>query len=530
MIASNERGQVLPLTALLMTSLLLVAALAVDVTGVLSAERFYITTADAAALAGAQDLQSAKSRLVGDADRTRARNHAMAVLVDQLGATSTPSGGDCLTSGNVDDCALPGTPYLVSIVTPSPDCVSCEPHRSVQVTVREPAHRLTFAALAGQSQWNVEGTAVAGLKFSARYAIEALRPPHPLPTNLDQNRENISIDGTNTWVHVPRGDVGSNTSVFTNSGGRITLETGYRIDHIDEIVPDPWNQVFGEPEGKVIQQLIPEPGYMIASFAGAPLYSNQEDGRWDAVAGNEPGLCPEPGVEGEEFPSDYQSILGDPNLNVTCYLPGVYDDNLGFSVAQNDEVAYLLPGAYKFDSKGLDVGGSLMGGLVRGVPGVVLVIPQDSDFAGNNSVRILLNSGDETCVAHNCRALPAIDWASREVKSPEGLLITIEVPRDEDCFDGSTPLDVAKCTTGNSTLNLPGNGNLSVLGIVYAPSDNVQVNGNNTEQIGDLGQLISWTATYGGGAKLNLLYPEPDQIGIVRLDAACTGLEACTRP
>ena len=40
------------------------------------------------------------------------------------------------------------------------------------------------------------------------------------PLNLiEENRENINVNGTNTWVHVPRGDVGTNTSAFTNSGG-----------------------------------------------------------------------------------------------------------------------------------------------------------------------------------------------------------------------------------------------------------------------------------------------------------------------
>jgi len=185
----NERGQVLPITALFMTALLLSAALAVDVSSVLSAERSYTAIADAAALAGGQDLQQAKSRLITDTERGRARTHAMAVLVDRLGATSTPSAGSCAATNDVIDCALPGTPYLVSIETPSPSCVTCEPHRSVQVTVRNPSYRLTFAGLVGQTEWNVQATGVAGLKFAGKYAVQTLRPPHPLPNNTDQNRE-----------------------------------------------------------------------------------------------------------------------------------------------------------------------------------------------------------------------------------------------------------------------------------------------------------------------------------------------------
>lgn len=262
-------------------------------------------------------------------------------------------------------------------------------------------------------------------------------------------------------------------------------------------------------------------------------FATQEAGRWDAVAGNGPGACPEPGTEGfPEVDDDNWSVLEDSAFEVTCYRPGVYMDNQGFNVSKNTEVAYLLPGAYFFGKKGLDVGGTLMGGLVSDAPGVALVIPQTADFAGNNSVGIILNYGDESCEDNDCRADPAIDWLGREVVSSEGLLITIAVPRDDTCFslNGNTPLDVNSCTTGNDTLNLPGNGNLSVSGVVYAPSDNAQINGDNTNQLGEVGQLIAWTVKYGGGAKLIQVYPEPDQVGVVRLDAACTGLETCIRP
>ena len=140
---------------------------------------------------------------------------------------------------------------------------------------------------------------------------------------------------------------------------------------------------------------------------------------------------------------------------------------------------------------------------------------------------MILNQGDEGCVANDCRATPAVDWIGQEVKSPDGLMLTIEVPRDDTCFSGATPLDVSTCTTSNNTVNLPGNGNLAIWGILYAPSDNVQVNGDNTSQVGEVGQLIAWTVTYSGGARLIQVYPEPDQVGTPRLDAACTGLEPC---
>ena len=118
------------------------------------------------------------------------------------------------------------------------------------------------------------------------------------------------------------------------------------------------------------------------------------------------------------------------------------------------------------------------------------------------------------------------------MQTPDGLLLTIQVPRDEDCFSGTTPLNVKSCTTGNATISLPGNGQLHIAGVIYAPSDNIRINGDNSNQIGEIGQIIAWTVKYAGGAKLNQDYPDLEEIGILRLDSACTGrgIEECNSP
>ena len=85
----SQRGQILPLFALFIVVLLGFAALAIDVSGALSARRFYRSVADGASLAGAQDLQQTGSRAVAAADRIRARQHAMNSVVTELGITGT---------------------------------------------------------------------------------------------------------------------------------------------------------------------------------------------------------------------------------------------------------------------------------------------------------------------------------------------------------------------------------------------------------------------------------------------------------
>src|SRR5690349_10120700 len=100
-------GQVLPIFALFLVVLLGFAALAIDVSSALSARRAYRSFADAASLAGSQDLQIGTGRSVSNAARLRARQDAIARLVSLLGATSTPASGNCDPNNDIVDCALP---------------------------------------------------------------------------------------------------------------------------------------------------------------------------------------------------------------------------------------------------------------------------------------------------------------------------------------------------------------------------------------------------------------------------------------
>ncbi len=74
MACPEESGQALPLFALMLVVLLGFSALAIDVTRVYADLRMYRATADSAALAGAQDLQTGTTRTVtlAQLDRTPA--------------------------------------------------------------------------------------------------------------------------------------------------------------------------------------------------------------------------------------------------------------------------------------------------------------------------------------------------------------------------------------------------------------------------------------------------------------------------
>lgn len=509
-----RRGQVLPLFAIFLIGLCAAAALAIDVSSAYSARQAYRTAADAAALAGAQDLQGLVGRSVSASDRRAARADALASLKNSFGAVSTT--GACAPAVQIVSCALDGTPFVVSIVTPSPTCVACDPGRSVQVTVNNPTFQLTFARILGIGQFKVSSTSVAGLTYASKYAIVTLRPSDLLRNGLDQNRADINLAGTNTRVNVVRGDIGTNTYLRTNSASMLTLADGYFIDHVDDITPDDWNKdLNGNPVGRLIPPSIVDPAYPIPTARPADPGPSTFNTQAAGLRGVLPlATCVGAPTGGAVLPAGTE-----------CFKPGVYKTALtvGGGAAPG---AYLEPGVYFFD-KGVNIGSgkSLWGGVVSGQRGVALVLPQRASgpypgFDGTGANFLILNRGDASCTNNSCRALPALDINGNEVKTADGLILTIMVTRDNACFSGLTP---QLCSDNqNDVLKLAGNGTLIVAGVIYAPSDKVNINANFTAQDGVVGQIISWTVDYAGGALLNQDYPGPDGPGILRLDAACT--------
>src|SRR3954454_11313320 len=100
----QERGQILVLFAGGMIGLLAMAALAVDVSSVYSSKQTAKAAADAAALAGGQDLQQVGTRKVGAPQQTLARQHALQSLAGRFGV-AVPTGAGCTTNPIVN-CQL----------------------------------------------------------------------------------------------------------------------------------------------------------------------------------------------------------------------------------------------------------------------------------------------------------------------------------------------------------------------------------------------------------------------------------------
>lgn len=483
----HERGQVLPLFVIVITGILAMMALAIDISSAYSARQAYRTAADAAALAGAQDLQQPTTRTITAADYARARTDALASLVAQFGASGT---GTCNPVADINDCALPGTGFNVSIKTPSPTCAACDPAKSVQVTVANHTFKVAFARFFGTDRWNVASTSVAGLQFGGQYAVITLRPPQVGRTG---NKDNILINGTNSAVTAIGGDIGTNTGTTLNGHtATVQVDSGYYLRYYGALADA------ATPIGsnKQIAALIPDPKYPYPPQGTAPA------GSADSAANCAPIIT-------QLTANGYGTYSP---ANVTCYKPGFYNATLGVN---NGKVAVLEPGIYYLNG-GIDLKGTLIGGYAPASPGVALIIPYTQKVKLTGTPPFLaLNRG----TAFDGRA--GGQEASAQLSTNETIPVTLSliVTGNPVC---QVVVPAPNCTS--KTLDFSGFGGqgfVSIAGVVYAPSDNVEVAGNGDSR-GYLGRIVAWTITYSGGSTLVQHYLGGTPQGIVRLDAACT--------
>ena len=81
----------------------------------------------------------------------------------------------------------------------------------------------------------------------------------------------------------------------------------------------------------------------------------------------------------------------------------------------------------------------------------------------------------------------------------------------------------------NDAIDLSGGSALYLAGVQYGPSDNMKIAGN-TSSGGYVGQIIAWTVFYTGGSTIRQDGPNGPDLGILRLDAACTAPGTACNP
>lgn len=533
---NGRGGQVLVLFALGIFAFVAFAALAVDVTMVYSLQQTEKTAADAAALAGAQDLQIVGSTSIDSNHQISAVQDALANLVGRFNATgtakTTATGSNCTPVAgavvSVSDCALVGTPYWVTIKTPSPSAVDVEPSRAVQVMVRNHDVPLTFARVFGQHDWDVQKTSVAGIAFGGQYAVITLRPPVSGRTG---NIGDITIDGTVGSVNARSGDIGMNTGdVLNGRNATVNVSDGFYVRYYGDY--NEQNTPPGPNAYKQLRRLIPDPGYWVPTPpSGVATFAN------DASAQD-----PDTGASSTCAKAKAKALANGYPAVTICYMPGVYNFNLSIG---NGDTALLEPGVYWLDN-GVQVQGNLFGGYEANSPGVALVIPETPgpSCGGHNASCFIVNAGGagsanvlalnrgsayptgaDCSGSTNCATAALMPDGTTRVQTSTTPPIPMSVIVAPDPTN-PCPVTVPAPTCGAITLNWAGTGGLgtiySIAGVVYAPSDNIKVAGNGDPK-GYFGQMIAWTIEYKGNSTLNQYYPGAIPNGALRLDAACSG-------
>lgn len=536
-------GQILVITGLMLVVLIGFTALAIDVGMGLLAERWQRSVADAAALAGAQSLQKPDSReLPGPAEVADAEANAMIVLEQQLGGT--PGAGDCFS---VTGCALTGTPYQVSVQTPSPSCVDCVPRRAIQISIWQPNFGLVFGPIFGINEWTVRSTSVAGMVVAPQYGLVTLRPSRLRPSGSDANFRDISVTGGSVVV-VDNADVATNSNAVCSgaaSGSEIRLETasGFDIHHFGAGAAwiNPPGDCVNPPPGFQVTTLIADPDYPIPARFG-DTYNDVSDGEAD------PAICAD---AQRDVPPAYRELKTDRQINdptqvsVTCLNPGIYRDEVTVQDPSSGlpNVLLLLPGVYFFDA-GLDVASTIIGGYEPNQPGVALVFLEARNSSGipgqfktsSNDSLVALNFGNLYCPSGGPACPSGADWAD-PADSPAGpvqtntvrpTLMTVMVVPDPDCEVVSPPPSACD-DRDNQTLKLQGGGSIWLAGVQYAPSDNATLTGSSGQE-SDVGAFWAWTVEFNGGTTFNLTSRIPQSAGVLRIDPACSPSVATCNP
>jgi hypothetical protein len=458
----------------------------------------------------------------------------MLVLQQQLGGA--PGAGDCFASAG---CELSGTPYHVSVQTPSPSCVDCTARRAVQVSIWQPSFGLVFGPIFGIDEWTIRSTSVAGMVVAPQYGLVTLRPSELRPNGSDANVDDLAVTGGSKVV-VGNADIATNSNAVCSgaaSGSEIRLETaaGYDIHHFGAgaawIAP-PGNCV-NPPAGFQVTTLIADPEYPIPARTGVP-YTDAEDGEADAAVCVAQQLL---------VPDTYRELktnrqINDPSLvSVTCLQPGIYLDKV---IVQDPSsglpnAVLLLPGVYFFDA-GLDVASTIIGGYQASQPGVALVFLEAKNTSGipgqfktsSNDSLVALNFGNLYCPTGGPACPSGAAWADPadgpdgpvQTPAPNPTLLTVMVVPDPTCEVVSPPPSACD-ESRNKTLNLQGGGSIYLAGVQYAPSDNAVLTGSSGQE-SDVGAFWAWTISFNGGTTFNLTSQIPQRAGVLRIDPACS--------
>ena len=516
-----ERGQTLVIFAVFLVVLLASAALAIDYGSLLKVRRDYQNVADAAALAGAVFL----NRPVTPAKQSDAREAAWKSVEDQLGisldetglgSADTGAGGQVIGDFTIWVRTPPGgAPYSGAYSSST---------RVVFVFIERP-NPAFLGRIVGNNGQVISAWASAGT-FANRFALITLRkngdPTNGNPTDLDVNG--------GTTLTVSDGDIGGNWGMSVNGSTTVVKITGSTSDtygvYLTEYVPTGGNgwlptQVVngaGTPVTVQYQAEVTDPMYaapcLTYGVGGATCLEDRAVAGFppDATTDRVGDTCPYPASNVDRLPAGHYD-----NITVPVNKCLVLDPTFNPVTGKWNGIFYIT-GTLDINNSGLVIG-----------DGVTLVFARNGDLNMNAGASISLNSGNTTnnplasaCggVAGggltNCRfsAWTSAAGGPGGYSWTQGLAPTYSAPSDpfQRGIASYVCKTVGSCDTGGAPstniLQMNSSSGIDYRGMIYAPYDNVKIAGQPTHR--DIGQLVSWTAQFTGGAEIRQGWDGPD--------------------
>jgi Flp pilus assembly protein TadG len=549
---SGQRGQTLVIFALFLVVLAGAAALTIDYASWLKARRDYQNGADAAALAGAQFL----TRPIDETKRGYARDAAWASLKSQLGLSFATPTGDTGADAPVTNSGYRmwvSTPPLNAGLNPKYPGASKGPTDDTIFVWVEKDNPAYLSGVYGQGNRVVSAWATAG-SLPGRWAVITLRKNGQASSS---NPEDISIQGGST-LNVINGDVGGNWGLaiggnplnthmrfLSNPAGADTYGL-YLTEPVSGQTPGngflPY-QVIDASGAPVTPQYFPEvpdPNYPLPSAFSTPLQTSPPssgavpkaagtNGSGDISIPNNSGTAiagtPTAGTLGSSTTCDpltsptigpgwynditvgngaclildplHQHATPDASSGTALpsgqqpgifYITGNLDVKSGSLVVGDGVSLVFYPSTSSSD--GLVVNGGAVD-LNRGLTG------STSSAAGPNmSKGAFLSDGTYTYTG-------GAYTASNSDNTRFGVAIYVAKPSQigNTTVDANTSLIKVNAT----------NSALAWSGVTYAPHDNISLAGQPSHDA--VGQLVSWTVKFDGGATIEQTYSGPE-IGV----------------
>ena len=471
----RQAGQAILLVAAAVLVLTAILALAIDGGGIYLERRQLQNAADAAALAGAENLWTSTPpsylSMHNQALSTLGKN--LNISTTGLGPLNTPSGG---------------SPWLIA---PNYQVTVQATSYTYQVTLQH-THPVVVAPIHGFQptlQLQVQATAQ---NENLPYAIVLLQSGHvPTYSNLQMSGSGTILDlsGPGGINALDRGGIFSNASIDPGVGN-IYFGPCTSGPPVNTTGPGSSGDLWAVSEtaadgGRVNTE----------AFCGQTA-----PGSWKVP----PGMLPDPG-----YPEPPAPNITNPGSTVingnTILCPGHYSN--GITV---NGTSILYPGVYHVDASGVSISGTLrtftsgdtypitnpcgLGTTLTGFnfdPGVIIEVTPANV------------SGATNCAKHLFTTIGGTSYLSI---ASSAKYFNINVYIDE--MPGWQTTCSANAA-GTNVVKITGGGYYNIQGIIYGPADNMTISGGGSGS--GVGQIVAWTLGLNGGAAINELY-NPSQL------------------